>query len=138
LGLPYVGSVISGGADGIDTAAADTTCISRRSHVEIAVPDALWDDIGWQAGPLRNAAMSRLATHAFGIWDGESTGTQWAIAIAAAEIGAENVLVATITDDDSGGFDITIERSSSILAKMDDRFHTAVSAGRPFAGLPER
>jgi YspA, cpYpsA-related SLOG family len=69
-------TVVSGGARGVDTAAAEAAA-SRGLEVEIFEAD--WKQYGRKAGPLRNTAMVATVDGLVAFWDGRSAGTLNAI-----------------------------------------------------------
>ena len=76
-----ISHVLSGGADGIDTAA-----ITWAIHHEIpyTICPANWVRDGRRAGLYRNSAMVMQAEALISIWDGVSRGTAHCMAVAAA------------------------------------------------------
>jgi len=65
-------AIISGTARGADT--LGERYAEERGFEVVRMP-ADWDAHGKAAGPIRNKAMSNLATHAIIFWDGQSRGT---------------------------------------------------------------
>ncbi len=64
--------VVTGGAEGIDTHAADW---AKERGIERVIVKADWDRYGKSAGPIRNARMIRWRPHMVLAFPG-STGTQ--------------------------------------------------------------
>jgi hypothetical protein len=69
-------AIISGGARGVDTFAADW---AKRKGVPLTVFDADWDTHGKAAGPIRNTAIVEAAEVVIAFVDGPSKGTKDAI-----------------------------------------------------------
>lgn len=72
-GLPPATVVISGGARGVDSIAAEE---ARRHGLEVIVVKAEWDRLGKSAGMIRNGEIVRLADEVIAFWDGKSRGTR--------------------------------------------------------------
>jgi hypothetical protein len=72
-------TVVSGGAPGVDTIAADEAVKCRLS---VDVFEADWDRFGRSAGYKRNAEMIATVDGLVAFWDGRSRGTQNAIFLA--------------------------------------------------------
>jgi hypothetical protein len=71
--LPAGTIIISGGARGIDTLAAE---YGRRYGFEVRIYPAEWAKHGRGAGMIRNAQMVDDADQIIAFWDGESRGTR--------------------------------------------------------------
>lgn len=65
--------VISGGAAGVDTWAADH---ARARGLAVEVFPADWRTHGRAAGPIRNGQIVAAADLVYAVWDGKSRGTQ--------------------------------------------------------------
>jgi len=65
-------TLISGGARGVDTLAAEAAL--RLGHKPL-VMRASWDELGLAAGPVRNRAMAEAVDAVVAVWDGRSRGT---------------------------------------------------------------
>ena len=82
----YDGTIISGGAKGVDTWAIDvlnevnSEFDGTELKVQIFIPD--WDKYGKRAGFLRNELIINEADHVIAFWDGESKGTKHSIDLA--------------------------------------------------------
>ena len=57
------------GADGLGERFA-----KEKAYNVLPCP-ADWDNLGYKAGPIRNAQMAEQGTHLIAFWDGKSTGT---------------------------------------------------------------
>ena len=80
VGGLHAGSVVvSGGAPGVDTWAAEA---ATKNGLEVIVHEAEWDKHGRRAGPLRNEKIVADADKVVGFWDGKSRGTLNTLAIA--------------------------------------------------------
>src|SRR5687767_2742100 len=77
--LPIHAVVVSGGAVGVDTAAA-RRANERGLTVCIHKPD--WDRLGRRAGFIRNKAIVEDADRIVAFWDGASSGTAHTIQLA--------------------------------------------------------
>lgn len=75
----YNPKVISGGAQGVDTAAR---AMARQYGLEFEEYAADWAKNGKAAGYLRNDDMVRAADIVIAFWDGESKGTKHTIDLA--------------------------------------------------------
>lgn len=64
--------LVSGGADGVDSIAADW---ARRNRLEVIVHEADWENGGPQAGMKRNGLIVNDAEILLAFWDGVSGGT---------------------------------------------------------------
>lgn len=64
--------IVSGGARGVDNAAAAWARYNRFTFVEFL---AQWNRFGMSAGYVRNTEMALYGTHLAAFWDGESRGT---------------------------------------------------------------
>jgi hypothetical protein len=77
--LPGTCTIVSGGARGVDTWAAEAAARHGLQTVEIP---ADWDRHGKKAGMLRNEIVVREAAIVIAFWDGKSRGTansiEWA------------------------------------------------------------
>lgn len=69
---PTKDSVISGGADGVDSSAA-IYCLDRGIPIDEFLPD--WKTHGKAAGPIRNAQMAAEGDILLLLWDGVSRGS---------------------------------------------------------------
>jgi predicted Rossmann fold nucleotide-binding protein DprA/Smf involved in DNA uptake len=78
--LPEHCTVVSGGARGVDTVAAEEA--SRRRDLDIDVHPALWSVYGKSAGYRRNVDIVNAADEVIAFWDGKSSGTGHTIRIA--------------------------------------------------------
>lgn len=82
----YEGTIISGGARGVDTWAIDIVneinneIEGGRLQIKIFIPD--WDKYGKKAGFLRNALIIDEADKVIAFWDGYSKGTKHSIDLA--------------------------------------------------------
>ena len=74
-----ISQIISGGAQGADTLAADYACTHGIPLLEIR-PD--WSRYGRSAGPIRNKEIINKADKVIAFWDGSSRGTAQAVAYA--------------------------------------------------------
>ena len=75
--LPGIGvTVLSGGAQGVDTAAQDEAD-EQGIPTRIFLPE--WGTLGRRAGVVRNAQLVDAADLLVAFWDGESRGTRNAI-----------------------------------------------------------
>lgn len=70
--LPAPLEIISGGAKGVDTAAASIARELELTFIEF-LPD--WDQFGKSAGPRRNRLMADYGDSLLLIWDGTSKGS---------------------------------------------------------------
>lgn len=68
-----VQEVVSGGAKGADALGA---AWAREHGIRLQIFVADWAAFGKSAGPRRNTAMARYATHLLALWDGQSRGTK--------------------------------------------------------------
>lgn len=71
--MPEDWTVISGGARGVDTEAADAAMM-RNLGIELHPAD--WKTYGRRAGVIRNAAMVDRADLVVVFWDGKSRGSR--------------------------------------------------------------
>lgn len=78
--LPPHATIISGGARGVDTWAAEAA--SERWDLDVEVFPALWDIYGKSAGYLRNIDIVNAADRVVAFWDGRSAGTKHTIKLA--------------------------------------------------------
>lgn len=78
-------TVVSGGARGVDTWAAQT---ARACGLAIEVYPADWDAYGKRAGFVRNYDIVKASDRVIAFWDGQSKGTAHTIRIAR-EMGKE-------------------------------------------------
>lgn len=74
--LPEFAVVLSGGARGVDQAAAES---ARERGLEVVEYPADWEGLGRRAGMVRNAQIVNDADLVVAYWDGESRGTKNAI-----------------------------------------------------------
>ena len=72
---PDTDIVISGGASGVDSIAADW-CRLGKPSVRFQEYPADWNTHGKAAGPIRNQQMVDACDYAIVIWDGKSRGTK--------------------------------------------------------------
>ena len=68
-----IGTVVSGGAKGVDTL-GEMYSEQNMLNLKIFRPD--WDTHGRAAGPIRNRKMAENAEALIAIWDGKSRGTK--------------------------------------------------------------
>lgn len=66
-------TIISGGADGADRLGER---YAKENKLQVMGFPANWEKYGKSAGPIRNAAMARAATHCICFWNGGSPGTK--------------------------------------------------------------
>ena len=71
-GLSNDDTIISGGAPGVDTMAAEA---ARRQNLRSIVFSADWDTHGRSAGPMRNLQIVEAADEVVAFWNGTSRGT---------------------------------------------------------------
>ncbi len=71
--------IVSGGARGVDTAAA---AFAEKQGIKIKVflPD--WDKFGRAAGPIRNKQIVEYCDEIIAFWDGKSPGTKSSLMLA--------------------------------------------------------
>lgn len=85
----YEGTIISGGARGVDTLAIDIVnelnSEFERTKLKIKVFVAEWDKYGKKAGFLRNKRIVDAADKLIAFWDGTSKGTKHSIDLAIAK-----------------------------------------------------
>lgn len=67
-----IGSIITGGARGVDFLGKRYAKENKIPHIEI---NANWKDNGPSAGFVRNIRMASAADALIALWDGKSTGT---------------------------------------------------------------
>lgn len=79
-GLPNDTRVISGGATGVDTAAAMVA--RRRATLSLTVYRPDYQRYGKQAPLIRNQSIIEAADRVVAFWDGKSRGTMHAVGIA--------------------------------------------------------
>lgn len=70
--LPADTVIVSGGARGVDSVAANT---ARDCGLEVEIIPALWHVYGRQAGMIRNGEIVRKADQVIAFWDETSRGT---------------------------------------------------------------
>lgn len=70
--LPKDTIIVSGGARGVDSVAANT---ARDCGLQVQIFEAMWHTYGKQAGMIRNAEIIRAADKVVAFWDGVSRGT---------------------------------------------------------------
>lgn len=85
-----VASIVSGGAKGADSLAAEYAAVIGLP-VEVFKPD--WAQFGRGAGPIRNKAIVNAADIVLAFWDGESKGTKQALSYAK-QMGKHVIVVA--------------------------------------------
>ena len=85
-----VTAIVSGGAKGADTLAAEHAAVLGLP-VEIFKPD--WAQFGRGAGPIRNKVIVSAADVVLAFWNGESKGTKQALSYAK-EVGKHVIVVA--------------------------------------------
>jgi hypothetical protein len=90
-----VRKVVSGGADGVDSAAGAWANLVRVPLYEIE-PD--WDKHGRAAGVKRNTTIVQEADKLVALWNGSSRGTMDSIGKARTILGDENVVIEPIGD----------------------------------------
>ena len=71
-GLPPGTTVVSGGADGVDSYAEDA---AKEAGLKTDIYHADWAKLGRRAGPVRNEQIVANADQVVAFWDGESRGT---------------------------------------------------------------
>jgi len=71
--------IVSGGARGVDSWAADT---ADYYHLRLKVFHADWDTHGKRAGFLRNQDIVNYADEVVAFWDGNSKGTEHTVRLA--------------------------------------------------------
>ncbi len=70
--LPADAVVVSGGAPGVDSFAEEA---ARARGLKILIFPADWEQLGREAGPIRNARIVAHANRVVAFWDGASRGT---------------------------------------------------------------
>ncbi len=77
MAIQYFGlepsEVVSGVAEGVDTAGGEEWAKHHRVPITAFLPD--WDLHGRSAGVIRNLEMAEYADALLAVWDGESRGT---------------------------------------------------------------
>ena len=71
--------VVSGGARGVDTWAAEA---AKARGLEVQIFPAMWGAYGKRAGFMRNKQIVEAADGVVAFWDGQSKGTQHTISLA--------------------------------------------------------
>ncbi|MEM9450537.1 MAG: DUF2493 domain-containing protein [Cyanobacteria bacterium P01_E01_bin.6] len=74
--------IVSGTANGADKLGER---YAQERNIPIKLMPADWSNHGKRAGPMRNQAMAKYATHAVVFWDGRSRGTKNMIELADAK-----------------------------------------------------
>lgn len=74
-----VGTVVSGGAIGVDRL-AETIALTAGKRTHVIRPD--WRKFGRSAGMRRNAEIVDMADEVYAFWDGKSPGTKGCVEIA--------------------------------------------------------
>lgn len=74
--LPKDTTVVSGGARGVDSWAANE---ARKIGLALVIVTADWKKLGKKAGFVRNKEIVRLADRVVAFWDQKSRGTQHTI-----------------------------------------------------------
>ena len=77
--LPMGTVVVSGGAAGVDTFAAQA---AKANGFKVLIFYANWDGLGRRAGPIRNAQIVEASDQVVAFWDGYSRGTLNTVATA--------------------------------------------------------
>ena len=77
--LPGDATVVSGGAQGVDSWAEDE---AKRRGLSVVVYLADWKTYGKRAGMIRNVLIVNDADEVHAFWDGESRGTKHSITLA--------------------------------------------------------
>lgn len=75
---PFIGgTIVSGGADGVDTL-AEQFYEEAKADFDLNFEEhpADWNQYGRAAGPIRNQQMAETADALIAIWNGSSTGTR--------------------------------------------------------------
>ncbi len=80
--LTPISKIVSGGAKGIDSLAAEW---AKRNQIPVEEILADWDKYGKAAGYKRNPDIIKAATKVLVIWDGVSNGTKNSLEIAQKE-----------------------------------------------------
>lgn len=70
---PYITEIVSGGARGPDTVAAN---YANFHGIRFTLFEPNWDEYGKAAGPIRNKAMAEYGDELLAFWDGKSKGTK--------------------------------------------------------------
>lgn len=92
-----VAAVVSGGADGVDAAAA---ALANVGNIPLTVLEPDWDTYGEAAGPRRNTRIVRRADAVLAFWNGTSPGTRDILAKARAVLGDDQIVLRGIGDAD--------------------------------------
>jgi hypothetical protein len=74
--IDQIDCILSGGAKGADTLARTFALNHNITYIEYP---AKWNELGKQAGILRNMVMVDAADEVLAFWDGTSRGTQFTI-----------------------------------------------------------
>jgi hypothetical protein len=83
-----VAEIVSGGADGVDTAAA---ALADLGDIPLTVLEPDWEAYGKAAGPRRNSRIVERADAVLAFWNGTSPGTRDTLAKARAVIGDDRI-----------------------------------------------
>ncbi len=81
--------IVSGGARGVDTAAA-AFADKRGLKLKVFLPD--WDKFGRAAGPIRNKQIVQYCDEVIAFWDGKSPGTKSSLMMAR-ELGKNTTVI---------------------------------------------
>ncbi|WP_424016131.1 hypothetical protein ACOZ4N_00590 (plasmid) [Halorientalis pallida] len=92
-----VAEIVSGGADGVDAAAA---ALADVGSVPITVLEPNWDTYGEAAGPRRNTKIVQRADAVLAFWNGTSPGTRDTLAKARAVLDDDQIAICGIGDAD--------------------------------------
>lgn len=94
LAFGPITEIVHGGADGVDEIAGE---IASDIGYEVRVFDAMWEEYGEAAGPIRNGEMAQYADAVVAVWDGSSKGTK--NMIDQALVHGLDLIVKVISDD---------------------------------------
>jgi hypothetical protein len=94
-----VAAVVSGGADGVDAAAA---ALADVGGVPLTVLEPDWDTYGEAAGPRRNTKIVQRADAVLAFWNGTSPGTRDTLAKARAVLDDDQIALRGIGDTTVG------------------------------------
>lgn len=81
--------IVSGGARGVDTAAA-AFADKQGLKLKVFLPD--WDKFGRAAGPIRNRQIVEYCDEIIAFWDGSSPGTKSSL-IMARDLGKNTTVI---------------------------------------------